>query len=93
MYGGQAIVVGKMQGDDMQGERGVRDFDFVLGSKVDGNGIFPSLELLIELANGVEQFSIRLSRRFDRIELLVNLGLYGGKDALSTEEVLSLIHI
>ena len=85
--GGQTVVVGKMKDDDVQDQWGVLRFDLMLGSKIERDAVLPFFELLIQLADGIEELTVRLPRRLGGIELLVDLALDDGESTHESEEV------
>ena len=87
MDGGQTVVVGKVKDDDVQDQWGVLGFDVMLGSKVEGDALLPFFELSIQLADGIEELTVRLPGRLGRIELLVDLTLDDRKGTHEPEEV------
>lgn len=53
----QAVIVGRVQHDNVKNEGGVGRLDLVLRSEVNGNIVFPILELLIKLSNRIEKLA------------------------------------
>ncbi len=64
MDGGKTVVVREMEDNDVEDEGCVGSSNFMFGSEVDRNGIFPVLQLFIEFTDSVEEFAIRLFRGF-----------------------------
>jgi hypothetical protein len=76
-----------MQHHDMQHQRGVIRFDFVLGAEVERNRVFPGFERGVELAYRLEELAVGLLRRFGRIQLSVDLRFDARERAHEAEEV------
>lgn len=85
--GGQAVVIGEVEHDDMQDQGRVRCLDFMLRSEINGDLVLPVLELLVQLANGIEEFASRLPRGLGRIKSLVDAALDAGEFAHDPEEI------
>ena len=85
--GGQAIVVGKVKNNDMDEERSVGGLNFIFRSVVDGDTVLPVFKLLVQLANGVEQFAVRLLRSLGGIQPFVNSALDGRELAQRPEKI------
>jgi hypothetical protein len=51
---GEAVVISKMEDDDMQDEWRMRSLDLVFGSEINGDAILPLLKLPIQFANGIQ---------------------------------------
>lgn len=64
-----------MQHDDVQYERPMCCFYFMLRPKIDRNAILPLLELPVKLADGIQEGAIRLFGSCGRVEALVHLAL------------------
>ncbi len=47
-----------MKHDNMENERGVRGFDFMLRAEVDGDTVLPFFQLVVQLADGIQELSI-----------------------------------
>ena len=76
-----------MEYHDIQGQRGMRGLDLVLWPEVQGNAVFPSLELFVELSDGVEKLAIRLLRSLYGVQTSVHFAADDGKLAHQPEEV------
>ena len=75
MYGGEAVVIRKMEYNNMQNEWSVGGLNLIFRPKVQRNGVFPLLELSIKLTDGVEKFTISLLGSLGRVQLLVHFAL------------------
>lgn len=53
MNGGQAIVVSEMEDNDVQDQRRMCGLDIVFRPEVDWDAVFPFLQFLVEITNGV----------------------------------------
>lgn len=51
---GQAIVIGKMKDDNVENQRGMSGFNFMLRSEIDRDAVFPLFQFLIKITNGVQ---------------------------------------
>lgn len=82
---GQAVVVVEMQHDNMENEWRVRCLDLVLGSEVDRDPVFPVLEFLVELSDGIEQLAVRLFGGLGGVKPVVHFALHDGQLAHDPE--------
>lgn len=81
MDGGQAIIVSEVKNDNMKEKRTVGGLNLMFGPEVDGNVVFPIFQLLVKLANGIEQFAVRLFGSFGGVESFIDSALDCGEFA------------
>lgn len=77
--GGQAIIVSEVKDDNVKKKRTVGGLNLIFWPEVDGDVVFPIFQLLVKLANGIEQFTIRLLGCFGGVESFIDSALDGGE--------------
>lgn len=71
----------------MEDKRGVGGLDLMFGAEVERDAVFPGFEFSVQLADGIEQFSVALLRGLDGIELAIDFARDDGKLAHEAEEI------
>lgn len=85
--GCQTIIVREVEDDNVKEERTVGGLNLILWPEVNGDIVFPVFQLLVKLADGIEQFAIRLLGCFGGVESFVDPALDGGEFAKRSEEI------
>ena len=79
--GSQTIVISEVKDNNVENQRRMGGLDLMLRSEIKRDTVFPFLQFSVKIADGVQQFSIRLLRCLGGVKAFVHPALDSCKSA------------